>query len=73
MQSSSTQTCNFLPSELLIDTFFILQVSSLHGVHNPILPHIDWSAMPLFPMWVPFCNLSSNFAGLHSHDMAIPS
>jgi hypothetical protein len=29
--------------------------------------------MPPFPLWVPFCNLSSNSAILHSYDMAIPS
>jgi hypothetical protein len=26
--------------------------------------------VPPFPLWVPFCNLSSNSAVLHSHGLA---
>jgi hypothetical protein len=50
----------------------VLEVSSLHAVPNPTLPCINWSAAPSFPLWVPFCNLSSNSA-VHSLDVAVPS
>jgi hypothetical protein len=39
------------PPELSIETFFILKVSSLHAVPNPMPPCTGWSAAPPFTFY----------------------
>jgi hypothetical protein len=68
IQFSSTQRHNLFHPEISIEIFFILEVSALHAVPNPILPRVDWSAAYPFP----FGNLPDNSA-FHLHGVAAPS